>query len=51
LTLLTWESQVIGKYELAEGENTVDLTSMDSGLYLLKFDDGTMKTMKRVVMR
>jgi hypothetical protein len=40
--------QQVGDYHLVEGANVVDMTQMESGLYLLKFDDGAVE---RVVKR
>lgn len=40
--------QQVCNYYLEEGENVVDMASLESGLYLLKFDDGRVE---RVVKR
>jgi hypothetical protein len=40
--------QQVCNYHLEEGENVVDMASLECGLYLLKFDDGSVE---RVVKR
>jgi hypothetical protein len=43
ILIYNYLGQQIGKYQLTEGENTVDLTALDNGLYLLKFSKGSVK--------
>ena len=33
----------VGDYQLVEGEIEVDMSEMNSGVYLLKFSDGSVK--------